>query len=225
MPSSRRLAAPATSSEPRTSASELRCRHESLTRACSGSMRIVQFEIGGATHCGVELDTCVCPPVRPTPLSPSLRRPLQRGGRSDGGECRGGHARAGEDGRHWSGRRRRGALPSPPFGRRSRRQRVVEFLRVLQVVKSGKYRVSKPVKLLAPINGVRASPNLSRPRPRPRRQPQLRAAALSVVCVRQVGKIVCIGMNYVEHCTEQVRQPASQRMPSGRRAAAALRGR
>ena len=63
----------------------------------------------------------------------------------------------------------------PPFGRRPRGQRVVDFLRVLQVVKSGKYRVSKPVKLLAPINGVRASPNLSRPRPRPRlwRQPQV----------------------------------------------------
>ena len=28
-------------------------------------MRIVQFEIGGATHCGVELDTCARPPVRP----------------------------------------------------------------------------------------------------------------------------------------------------------------
>ena len=104
-----------------------------------------------------------------------------------------------------------------------------DFLRAVQVVKSGKYRVSKPVKLLAPINGVRASPNLSRlrprPWPRPRRQPQLRAAALSVAwCVWQVGKIVCIGMNYVEHCTEQVRQPAG-RLPSGRRAAAALRGR
>ena len=40
-----------------------------------------------------------------------------------------------------------------------------------QAVKSGKYRVAKPVKLVAPITGV--------------------------------GKIVCIGMNYVEHCTEQ----------------------
>ena len=38
-------------------------------------------------------------------------------------------------------------------------------------VKSGKFRVAKPVKLCAPITGV--------------------------------GKIVCIGMNYVEHCTEQ----------------------
>ena len=38
-------------------------------------------------------------------------------------------------------------------------------------VKSGKWRVAKPVKLCAPITGV--------------------------------GKIVCIGMNYVEHCTEQ----------------------
>ena len=71
MPSSKRLAARATSSEPRTSASELRC-HESLTRARSGSMRIVQFEIGGATHCGVELDTCARAPVRPPPLGSSL---------------------------------------------------------------------------------------------------------------------------------------------------------
>jgi len=38
-------------------------------------------------------------------------------------------------------------------------------------VKSGNYRVAKPVKLVAPITGV--------------------------------GKIVCVGMNYVEHCTEQ----------------------
>ena len=41
----------------------------------------------------------------------------------------------------------------------------------VQAVKSGKYRVAKPVKIVAPITGV--------------------------------GKIVCIGMNYVEHCTEQ----------------------
>lgn len=40
-----------------------------------------------------------------------------------------------------------------------------------EVVKSGKHRVSKPVKLTAPITGV--------------------------------GKLICIGMNYVEHCTEQ----------------------
>ena len=39
------------------------------------------------------------------------------------------------------------------------------------MVKSGKHRVSKPVKLTAPITGV--------------------------------GKLICIGMNYVEHCTEQ----------------------
>jgi hypothetical protein len=44
-------------------------------------------------------------------------------------------------------------------------------LTLLQAVKSGNYRVAKPVKLVAPITGV--------------------------------GKIVCVGMNYVEHCTEQ----------------------
>lgn len=45
------------------------------------------------------------------------------------------------------------------------------LLAAQEVVKSGAYRVSKPVKLKAPIEGV--------------------------------GKIICVGMNYVEHCTEQ----------------------
>ena len=40
-----------------------------------------------------------------------------------------------------------------------------------EVVNGGKFRVSKPVKLKAPIDGVQ--------------------------------KLICIGMNYVEHCTEQ----------------------
>jgi len=89
-------------------------------------MRIVQFEIGGAVHCGIELDNEVVDLTAAGLAANTLTL-----------------ARMGTPG----------------------------LIAATEVVNGGKFRVSKPVKLKAPIDGVQ--------------------------------KLICIGMNYVEHCTEQ----------------------
>ena len=133
-------------------------------------MRIVQFEIGGATHCGVELDTCARPPVRP---NKRLSAPHCKDRRcSEVVDLTAANvaadtlalAKMGDIGLGAAAAVRSPPPLPPPAATASGR---CDFLRAVQVVKSGKYRVSKPVKLLAPINGVRASPNLSRLRPGP----------------------------------------------------------